>query len=57
MCRSAAVRLLYLLIRREVLNLCLVNVVCCQVEVSECGLQLVQRIPTECDLDTNDEGA
>jgi hypothetical protein len=28
--------------------LCLVNVVCCQVEVSALGLSLVQTSPTEC---------
>jgi hypothetical protein len=28
--------------------LSLVNVVCCQVEVSETGRSLVQRIPTQC---------
>ena len=27
---------------------CLVNVVCCQVEVSALGRSLVQRSPTEC---------
>jgi hypothetical protein len=30
------------------MDVCLVSVVCCQVEVSSTGLSLVQRSPTEC---------
>jgi hypothetical protein len=32
------------------MDVCLVNVVCCQAEVSATGRSLVQRSPTECDV-------
>jgi hypothetical protein len=34
-----------------------VSVVCCQVEVSESGLSLVQRSPTECGVSECDREA
>ena len=35
-------------------NVCLVSVVCCQVEVSATGRSLVQRSPTECGVSEYD---
>ena len=59
--RSAAARLLGLRVRIPPVAwmfVCLVSVVCCQVEVSATSLSLVQRSPTDCgasvcDLETS----
>ena len=32
------------------MSLCLVSVVCCQVEVSSTGRSIIQRSPTDCDV-------
>jgi hypothetical protein len=37
--------------------LCLVSVLCCQVEISATGRSLVQRSPTKCDVSESDREA
>jgi hypothetical protein len=39
------------------MDVCLVSVVCCQVEVSASGCSLVQRSPTECGVSECDREA
>jgi hypothetical protein len=39
------------------MDVCLVSVVCCQVEVSATGWSLVQRSPTECGVSECDREA
>jgi hypothetical protein len=36
------------------MDVCLVQCLCCQVEVSATGRSLVQRSPTECDVSKNE---
>ena len=39
------------------MDVCLVSVVCCQVEFSASGRSLVQRSPTECGVSERDHGS